>query len=450
MFATVLSAAIFFKDLNGHWASQTINELSNVGVFNGYPDGTFLPDNPVTREEFAKTVVAGFNLEMKDITQSTFSDVTFETWSLNFVETAKDYLTGYFPPNGQPYFNPEGYASREDIAVALVKVAGLENHSLSNPDLLETNFSDPESVSPKLRKLMAIAVEMGLIKGYPDGTVRGQSYVTRAETAELLARALKDAYFQVQGKPILEVSHKIVGDQVLVFGYTNKNAKVSINGKGIKVEEGKFSVVLKIEDNSTLRIKAWLPNGQVTLVTKKINILVSAPVLTVNIPETSEEQVLSIRGTVTDKSDPSPRVWVNDEEVTITQEVRPDWTTEIQLEEGSNEITIKAVNKFGKITTFRKTVEFIPSEGLILTINAPETTSSELVQINGTIEDNSDPAPKLYLNGQEITLTDVERPNWTIYGILDPGTNILSFEAVNKDGKTKEIEVKIEYLQVEQ
>lgn len=40
-----------FSDINGHWAQTTIEKYVNEGLVNGYEDGTFRPDNPMTRAE---------------------------------------------------------------------------------------------------------------------------------------------------------------------------------------------------------------------------------------------------------------------------------------------------------------------------------------------------------------------------------------------------------------
>src|SRR5450756_2386873 len=49
-------AATQLSDISGHWAEAVILKLVEKGYVNGYPDGTFLPNNPVTRAEFVKIV----------------------------------------------------------------------------------------------------------------------------------------------------------------------------------------------------------------------------------------------------------------------------------------------------------------------------------------------------------------------------------------------------------
>lgn len=163
----------FIDVKNSYWAADAIYEMYSSGVISGYPDKTFRPENPVTREEFAKILVAAFSLDTTVPVQPTFWDVPGSRWSFPHVEAAKQYLTGYYPPNGRPLFRPEENAEREDIAVALVKALGYDKTQLSDPNILDNTFTDVSSISPNLRYFVAVAVEKGLIKGYEDSTFRG-------------------------------------------------------------------------------------------------------------------------------------------------------------------------------------------------------------------------------------------------------------------------------------
>ena len=49
-----------FSDLEGHWAKDTVEQLADEGVISGFEDGTFRPDQSVTRAEFTKMIVQAF------------------------------------------------------------------------------------------------------------------------------------------------------------------------------------------------------------------------------------------------------------------------------------------------------------------------------------------------------------------------------------------------------
>ena len=52
-------------DISGHWAENNIRELVALGAIGGYPDGTFKPDNNITRAEFVTILVKAFALRAK-------------------------------------------------------------------------------------------------------------------------------------------------------------------------------------------------------------------------------------------------------------------------------------------------------------------------------------------------------------------------------------------------
>ena len=60
-------------DISGHWAGKNITELAALRVVSGYPDGTFRPDNRITRSEFTVILVKAFLPGMADTTPKIIS-----------------------------------------------------------------------------------------------------------------------------------------------------------------------------------------------------------------------------------------------------------------------------------------------------------------------------------------------------------------------------------------
>ncbi|OEF97377.1 S-layer homology domain-containing protein [Desulfuribacillus alkaliarsenatis] len=181
-----------FSDLApSHWAYETIMEMVELGILSGYPDGTFRPNNTVTRAEFATIMVRALDLNQAPVRTVTFADVPAGHWAHGVVEAAKEYLTGYRDGRtGQLTFEPNSVAVREDVAVAMVKAQGVGN---VNPNLTLLNqFSDQGQISPALRNHVAIAVEYGYMRGTNIG-FEPQKALTRAEACALLSRIIKEA-----------------------------------------------------------------------------------------------------------------------------------------------------------------------------------------------------------------------------------------------------------------
>jgi hypothetical protein len=202
---TQLSGSIFaetsdkstpaFSDVDtSHWAYSAISWMVDQKVLAGYPDGTFKPGNIINRGEFAKIMVLTLELPLREPENSTFKDIAKSDWEYKYVETAKYYLTG-FRTSGGDYFRPKNEAVREDMAVALVKALKFSNET-PDESILDI-FNDSDTISPALRKYVAIAVNHNIMKGNPveNSTLkafRPQNPLTRAEAAVLLYNLAND------------------------------------------------------------------------------------------------------------------------------------------------------------------------------------------------------------------------------------------------------------------
>ncbi len=166
-----------------HWAFPYIAELVDKGVLAGYEDGSFQPDNTVTRAEWAKIMVLAAGLPASD-NNIYFADMA-NHWANIYVNTAKNYLAAYTDGT----FKPDHSAVREDVTVSMVKLKG---YDISKVDYSYLNqFTDMNSISNSLKAYVAVAVQKELISGFEDNTFRGQDTLTRAEAATLLWRAFQ-------------------------------------------------------------------------------------------------------------------------------------------------------------------------------------------------------------------------------------------------------------------
>ncbi len=167
------------KDISGHWAEGNINELVSLGAIAGYPDGSFRPDNSITRAEFATVLAKVFKLAPQN--GKVFTD-TAAHWARDYIATvaANGIVNGY----DDTTFGPDDLITREQMAVMVVKAAGLATAAG------ETSFADSGSISVWAGESVAAAVENGIMSGYPDNTVRPVGNATRAEAATVIVKAL--------------------------------------------------------------------------------------------------------------------------------------------------------------------------------------------------------------------------------------------------------------------
>ncbi len=238
------NTVVFIDVPETHWAANEIRYFASQGIVNGMPDGSFQPEGSVTREAFAKMMVLTFRATPSTQEEPTFLDVGSTRWSYSYVEASKDFLTGYTSPfDGTMTFHPEEYATREDIAVALVRMMGLTEKDASNPGYAKWKFSDGDSISPSLLPYVSVAAERGLINGFTDGTFGPQRPISRAETVALLNRASKQAVTTANGEIPLEVSVSYDKENPKIAYLTIGSAEgttVTVDGQSVEMSSGYY------------------------------------------------------------------------------------------------------------------------------------------------------------------------------------------------------------------
>lgn len=103
------------------WAVLEIEFMTNDGVISGYPNGTFGPENKLTRAEFASLIYRFVGLEYKG-QESVFSDVSEDHWAHNYILAL--YETGLVAGYGDGTFGPENNITRAEVMTVMNKILG--------------------------------------------------------------------------------------------------------------------------------------------------------------------------------------------------------------------------------------------------------------------------------------------------------------------------------------
>lgn len=116
---------------DGAWCCRAVATLTNAGVINGYTDGTFRPNAPITRAELA-TIIARF--AKLDVNTKTFSDITGH-WAQKNIELAvgNGWINGY----DDGTFRPNNNITRAETFAMINRVLNRQTESVS--DLLPTS-----------------------------------------------------------------------------------------------------------------------------------------------------------------------------------------------------------------------------------------------------------------------------------------------------------------------
>ena len=169
------------SDLQNHWGSGIIQEWIGEGFINGYPDGSFRPDNAITRAEFMVLVNKAFEFEIKG--SINYIDVANTDWYCDAIRvaSASSYIEGY--PDGS--MKPNNPISRQEVTVILSKITSTQINSG-----IVTAFSDANEIAPWAKDSVEAAVTKGYMQGYPDGTFKPKNNITRAEAVITLNKTL--------------------------------------------------------------------------------------------------------------------------------------------------------------------------------------------------------------------------------------------------------------------
>ncbi len=116
-------AAYTYSDTEDHWAKDYIAELSKRGIFNGYEDGTFRPDLGITREEIAVAMTRALDLEAeaRRAPYCNFVDSSYiSTWALESVNMM--VKVGIFTGYDDGYYRPQQIITREQLVAVVMRM----------------------------------------------------------------------------------------------------------------------------------------------------------------------------------------------------------------------------------------------------------------------------------------------------------------------------------------
>ncbi len=216
------SAAVFMDVSTGSKYYEAVNRLSELGIINGYEDGSFRPDNNVTRAEFSKIIVGMMNkaTEAKSTPPSSaFDDVNQVQWCIPYVNylTANGVIKGY----ADATFRPSNIITYSEAATIICRVLGYDEATVG--------YSWPANYMNE-----AAALELS------DTAHSASDPVTRAVVAEITDNAL---FTYVNGKKEVKYLESIgytVTDNCYIIASQNDDA--SLNSDEIRTDNGVYEV----------------------------------------------------------------------------------------------------------------------------------------------------------------------------------------------------------------
>lgn len=233
-------------DLTGHGYEAEMRELMELGIIEGYDDGTIRPNKEVTRAEFAKMVVQSFELgtpvesasfENGGFTAAAtaatlnFKDVLPGKWYYNPIAAAVDagIIKGY--PNN--VFKPNELINREQMSTMVSRALKAKGIIINVSETKALSFTDSSTIRDEHKDDVRILFHLGILTGNSDNTFKPQDSSTRWMVALVMLRA-RDEVFPPQNLEFQ--ASAVAADKTTVVKhfdtfaqakeYVQKNAKV--------------------------------------------------------------------------------------------------------------------------------------------------------------------------------------------------------------------------------
>lgn len=214
--------AKIFPDVSAdHWAAAQIKELSESGVIVGYPDGTFKPDDNVSRAEFACMAIRALGQEHTNVAQPVnFTDITPDFWAYDMIQRALYFELIFCPESNSSegnLFRPYDSVSHAEAMSVAVNALTTENISVQKAKEVLRSYTDL-NVAPDWYLIPAgKASILDMLVNIPNQPLmlNADKPATRAEVAAMLKNMMEQAKLN-PNKKLAEAMRKKTGEGFVI------------------------------------------------------------------------------------------------------------------------------------------------------------------------------------------------------------------------------------------
>ena len=216
----VTMPAFSYPDVSaGHWAAKQIEILTEQGVIVGYPDGTFQPDENVTRAEFASMAIKALGQEHTTVAQPVnFTDIEPSFWAYDAIQKALYFDLISCPQSGEPFRPNDSVSRAESISVAVNALTTEQISELKAREVLSKRFADVNEVPEWFIVPAGKAEILSMLVTIPSqdkAKIEAGRPATRAEVAAILYDMMEQAKLNPNAK-LAEAMRKKTGEGFVV------------------------------------------------------------------------------------------------------------------------------------------------------------------------------------------------------------------------------------------
>ncbi|GMK38250.1 hypothetical protein PCCS19_13040 [Paenibacillus sp. CCS19] len=187
----VVKGNVSFSDTASHWANTNILLMANKYIVEGRSTSKFEPSKPITRGEFAMFIARGLGLSGDKNAAAAFSDLKTSTALAAYIGAASK--AGIVQGNSDGTFKPNNFITRQEAAAMLNRAASVAGSNVTLPQTATAyleRFKDKKKIGLWAQQDVAKAVYTGFITGTTSTTFAPQSNTTRAEATIMIQRLL--------------------------------------------------------------------------------------------------------------------------------------------------------------------------------------------------------------------------------------------------------------------
>ncbi|KGE20770.1 discoidin domain-containing protein [Paenibacillus wynnii] len=229
------------------WAGKAIDRWTEAGIFKGDAEGSFHPEQSLTRAQLAAMLNRLFGFTKSDPTMMT--DVAEGSWYA--ADLRKAVAAGYMQGFPDSSMHPNDLVTRQDAAVMLTRIFQLG--AVSGSDAA-SSFTDSSSTAAYAREAISVMASNAYFSGYADGSLRPAKVLSRAEMAVMLDKMI-GLYVSEHGSFLSES-----GLGSMVINAPNVSVKDHVSGANLFLTEraGKGLVTL---ENVQVKGETYIAGG---------------------------------------------------------------------------------------------------------------------------------------------------------------------------------------------
>ncbi len=217
VFSAFAASAASLKDVSSHWANKEIQDMANKKIIAGFEDGTFRPENSVTRVDsllLVSRIIGASEGSLSSFVDAAYSANYADVNILGYAAYEKNlaYLLykGIYTPAELRNFVGNKLGSnplkRHEAAVILTKLVGKEAEAKAN-SMPVLSYADSASIPAAAKAYVEFCETSGLMQGMENNKFNPNFEVTRAQMAVMLYRAMEYMGIAHSTGTITEVNH---------------------------------------------------------------------------------------------------------------------------------------------------------------------------------------------------------------------------------------------------